>query len=100
MTSLISSHVKISNLSSHVRISCFLSEINPEIYAIIPFFIFSGLSMSPLSSISRGRFAVLSEKAIKLFNVSKAEVEKAKRLGRRLLSLSRSRANSSKSKTV
>ena len=29
MMSLISSHVKISNLSSHVRISCFHSKRNP-----------------------------------------------------------------------
>ena len=35
----------------------------------------------------RPRFAVLSEKAIKLFNVSKAEVERAKKLGRKLLPL-------------
>ena len=35
----------------------------------------------------RPRVAVLSEKAIKLFNVSKSEVERAKRLGRRLLPL-------------
>ncbi|XP_068713828.1 uncharacterized protein [Montipora foliosa] len=39
-----------------------------------------------VSSTHRRRFAVLNEKAIRLFNVSKAEVEKAKRLGLKLLS--------------
>ncbi|XP_067024328.1 uncharacterized protein [Acropora muricata] len=39
-------------------------------------------------STSRRLLSVLSEKAIKLFNVSKAEVEKAKKLGQRLLLLS------------
>ncbi|KAJ7326089.1 hypothetical protein OS493_028347 [Desmophyllum pertusum] len=47
------------------------------------------MSHSAMSRIPRGPFSVLSEKAIKLFNVSKAEVEKAKRLGLRLLPLSR-----------
>ena len=39
-----------------------------------------------MNQLPGGSFSVLSEKAIRLFNVSKAEVEKARRLGRRLLS--------------
>ena len=43
------------------------------------------MTMSALSQIPRGHFYVLSEEAIKLFNVSKTEVEKAKSLGLKLL---------------
>jgi len=50
-----------------------------------------------VSGIPRRRFPMLSEKAIKLFNVSKAEVEKAKRLGRWLQSLPRRRSDPSDS---
>ena len=41
--------------------------------------------MSALTQIPRRHFYVLSQEAIKLFNVSKAEVEKAIRLGLKLL---------------
>lgn len=43
------------------------------------------MTMSSLSQVPRGHFYVLSEEAITLFNVSKAEVTKAKRLGQKLL---------------
>lgn len=55
------------------------------------------MNMSALTRIPRGHFYVLSEKAIKLFNVSKAEVEKAKRLGLKLLPLSRTLPGSTNS---
>ena len=51
---------------------------------LIPSIAFS--LFSEVSSTHRRRFAVLNERAIRLFNVSKAEVEKAKRLGLKLLS--------------
>ena len=41
--------------------------------------------MSALTQIPRRHFYVLSQEAIKLFNVSKAEVETAIRLGLKLL---------------
>ena len=43
------------------------------------------MTMSALSQVPRGYFYVLNEEAIKLFNVSNAEVTKAKRLGQKLL---------------
>ena len=43
------------------------------------------MTMSALSQVPRGYFYVLNEEAIKLFNVSHAEVTKAKRLGQKLL---------------
>ena len=49
------------------------------------FFSVAEMPMSALIQIPRGHFYVLSEEAITLFNVSKAEVKKAIRLGFKLL---------------
>ena len=57
-------------------LACFLHLIPPIAFSLF----------SEVSSTHSRRFAVLNEKAIRLFNVSKAEVEKAKRLGLKLLS--------------
>ena len=43
------------------------------------------MPMSALTHIPRRQFHILSQEAIKLFNVSKTEVEKAIRLGLKLL---------------
>ena len=46
----------------------------------------SGQTRNAMNKLPIGSFSALSEKAITLFNVSKAEVERARRLGTRLLS--------------
>ena len=48
-------------------------------------FLVPEMTMSALTQIPRGHFYVLSQEAIKLFNISKTEVEKAIRLGLKLL---------------
>ena len=54
-------------------------------YKVLCFFFSLEMKMSALTQIPRGHFYVLSKEAIKLFNVSKAEVGKAIRLGLKLL---------------
>ena len=46
------------------------------------------MTMSALTHIPRRQFHILSQEALKLFNVSKAEVEKAITLGLKLLPIS------------
>lgn len=45
------------------------------------YYTLSALTTNSLGQASRGKFSVLSEKAMRLFNVSKTEEEKARRLG-------------------